>query len=86
MKYTHHRNIHKVAIEMFKVKKGACPDFILELFENYNGRNTRTRRDFYRPNNDTVFKGEISFRSFGPIVWDKMLPSQCKSCENVDKF
>ena len=68
----HHRNIQKVAIEMFKVKNNLCPEIMQELFHlNYN---SRFGKSFYRPNVNTVSKGEGSLRWFGPIVWDVMLP------------
>ena len=66
----HQRNIHKVAIEMFKVKNRICPEFITDLFETYEGPYTRLDRYFKWPNANKVFKGKMSFRIFGPIVWD----------------
>ena len=81
----HHRNIQKVAIEMFKVKHNLCPQFISSLFYPSNTR-TRSNSTFLRPNVNTVFKGEQSVRSFGPIVWDNMLPQNLKELTNIDKF
>ena len=75
----HQRNIHKVAIEMFKVKNGICPEFIKDLFETYEGPSTRLVREFHWPNANKVFKGEMSFRIFGHIVWGEMLSSVYKS-------
>ena len=74
----HHRNIHSVAIEMFKVKNELCPPFISNLFQLNSGPDTRNRNTFVRPKVDTVFKGENSLRIFGPIVWNKMLPKKLK--------
>ena len=83
----HHRNIHQVAIEMFKVKHDLCPPFMKELFtyrSNENG--TRSGDTFVRPNVDSVFKGEQSLRSFGPKVWNSMLPDNLKSCKSLGEF
>ena len=34
----------------------------------------------------TEFMGKGSFRYFGPVVWDQMLPNDLKSIETLDKF
>lgn len=72
----HQRNIHQVAIEMFKIKQGISPPFMKELFTD----------DFRRPNVNSVKKGYRSLRNFGPIVWNDMLPRKLKLCESVDEF
>ena len=82
----HQRNIDKVAVEMFKVKNYICSEFIKEIFDTYEGPLTRLERDFQCPNTNKVFKGEMSFRSFGPIVWDEMLPSKYKSVGSLEEF
>ena len=77
----HHRNIHAVATEMFKVKNNLCPKFIQELF-TYN-EHTDT---FMRPNVRTVKMGDGSLRIFGPIVWNTMLPEGIKSSPSLSIF
>ena len=65
----HHRNIHQVAIQMFKVKHDLCPPFMKELFTYVGNENgTRSGDTFVRPNVDSVLKGEQSLRSSGPKV------------------
>ena len=83
----HHRNIHQVAIEMFKVKHGISPPFMKDIFtyvSNDNG--TRSGDTFVRPNVNSVFKGDQSLRSFGPSVWNNMLPSKFKTCNSLSEF
>ena len=75
----HHRNIHQVAIEMFKVKQGLSPSIMEDIWE-LNGNN------FRRPNVNSVKKGCKSLRNFGPIVWNNMLPDKFKQCKTVDEF
>ena len=76
----HHRNIQKVALEMYKVKHHLSPNLICDIFDiKDNGRN---KRDFFRPRVTSVYKGINSLRNFGPIVWNTMLPEELKS-ENV---
>ena len=78
----HHRNIHQVAIEMFKVKHGLSPPFMKDIFSIVEGPNI----SFSQPNISTVKKGFRSLRNFGPIVWNKMLPENLKSCETLEEF
>ena len=80
----HHRNIQKVAIEMFKVKNNLCPEIVQSLFHRNN--NLRSDAYFHRPNVNSVYKGEHSLRSFGPIVWDTMVPAELKKILALDKF
>ena len=74
----HHRNIQLVGIEMFKVKNNVSPRIMNDLFHLNN--DPRMAKSFFRPNVNTVFKGESSLRWFGPVVWDSMLPP--KNCND----
>ena len=80
----HHRNIHQVAIEMFKIKEGLSPPFMKDIFSNDVEENFRN--DFRRPNINSVKKGCRSLRNFGPIVWNDMLPEKYKSCLTLEEF
>ena len=79
----HHRNIQRVAIEMYKVWHDLAPNFICNLFLK---NRLPTRSDFVRPDIRTVAYGEKSFSSFGTIVWDKLLPSELKSAKDLCTF
>ena len=72
----HHRNIQKVAIEMFKVKNNLCPEVIKGLF--CKNQNPKSSASFHRPHVNSVYNGDLSLRSFGPIVWDNMVPRKLK--------
>ena len=78
----HHRNIQKVAIEMFKVKHNLCPEMVQRRFFQRGGR--KSGASFLRPQIDSVHKGEESFRWFGPIVWDTMLPDNIKTISDFE--
>ena len=80
----HYRNIHQVAIEMFKVKNDLSPPFIKDIFTLSEG--DRCSGDFQRPNINSVKKGCRSLRNFGPIVWNDMLPEKYKMCKTLDEF
>ena len=76
----HHRNIQKVATEMFKVRNNLSPKIISDLFRL--APNSKVGKSFFRPNVNTVYRGECSLRWFGPIVWNNMLPERFKSISN----
>ena len=81
----HHRNLHQVAIEMYKTKHDLSPPFMKEVF-GLVSRNTRSGDTFHRPNVNTVKRGESSLRNLGPIVWNEMLPQNLKSCKTLEEF
>ena len=70
---------------MFKVTHDLCPEQIKNLFDRANNR-TRSNAQFHRPHINTVRFGEQSFRAFGPIVWDNMLPSSFKEISTIEEF
>ena len=81
----HHRNIQKVAIEMFKVKNNLCPDIMQNLFIQVSSR-TRANATFHRPCVNSVHNGEQTLSSFGPIVWDTMVPENIKQSSSLIEF
>ena len=81
----HHRNIHQVAIEMYKVKNDLSPPFMKDIFCEAE-RKTRSGRTFSRPNIRSVKRGDRSLRSSGPIVWNTMMPDDLKQFESLDSF
>ena len=82
----HHRNIQKVATEMFKAKSNLSPELTQSIFQRNEVLNLRSDNTFLRPKVNTVYNGEGSLRSFGPIVWNNLLPNKYKSAENVEIF
>ena len=80
----HQRNIHQVAIEMYKIKNDLSPKFMKNIFSTDTGE--KSGRDFVRPNVNSVKKGFRSLRNFGPIVWNNMLPDKHKECTTLDQF
>ena len=72
---------------MFKAKHDLSPPFMKEIFtHNPNSVGTRSGDTFVRPRVDSVKKGDRSLRSFGPIVWNTMLPEKLKQCSSLDEF
>ena len=81
----HFRNIKKVALEMFKVKRNISPQIMKDIFEFREELGTRSGAGFRRIRNRTV-TGEMSLSSFGPIVWNEILPREFKCIENLFEF
>ena len=81
----HHRNIHQVAIEMFKVKHDLSPPFMKDILTMVDGE-THSGAEFSRPNITSVKKGYRSLRNFGPIVWNNLLPDKHKKCVTLEEF
>ena len=82
----HHRNIHQVAIEMYKVRNGLSPPFMSDILCPFEGRETRAGDKFVRQPAKSVKMGDRSLRTFGPIVWNNMLPEHLKSAASLDAF
>ena len=57
-----------------------------EIFVSSKTRKTRSGDKLARPNVNNVNTGDRTLRSFGPIVWNTMLPEKLKSCENLNTF
>ena len=72
---------------MFKVKHKLTPPLINGIFEQIsNGRGNRMGDKFTSPTVKKVYIGENSLRSFGPIVWNTMLPKELKDCSSLVEF
>ena len=71
---------------MFKVINQLCPSIMCEMFKLYIGPSTRSKKMFVKPKSNTVYKGDNSLRTFGPKVWDEMLPDELKKCSNLSEF
>ena len=83
----HHRNIHSLAIELYKAKNCLSPDIMNEIFSdrNYIGPKLRSQIDFYSPFSNTVYKGEDSLGYFGPLIWD-IIPVDLKNSPSLATF
>ena len=80
----HHRNIQKVAVEMFKIKNGLCPEIMKDLFHLRQNPNGTSK--FIIPNVNSEYMGKLSLRYFGPVVWETMLPEVYKEIDVLTKF
>ena len=82
----HHRNLQKLAMEMFKVKHNLSPVFMKNMFsDSTNQYNLRNAPEFGTVNIHTVHYGTetISFR--GPKTWS-LVPHEIKKCKSILEF
>ena len=80
----HHRNVQLVAVEMFKVKHGFCPEIMKDLFQLRQCSDGTSKFIIPRVNNE--YMGKLSLRYFGPVVWEIMLPEFYKEINALEKF
>ena len=80
----HHRNIQLVAVAMFKVRNGICPEITKDLFQLNERPNGKIR--FLIPKVNKEYMGKLSLRYFGPVVWETMLPDVYKEIKALGKF
>ena len=71
---------------MYKIVNDLCTPIMKELVGDRRKTATRSGLTFIKPKVNTVYKGDNSFRNFGPRVWDEMLPSKYKSLSSLKEF
>ena len=82
----HHRNLQKLAIEIYKVKNNLSPTLMKEVFPVRDiPYNLRCLNPFHSKNINTVYNGTetISFR--GPKTW-KLVPDDLKNAASLSEF
>ena len=79
-----YQNIQQLAIEMFKVSKGLCPEIVKELFQfRYDiPYFFRQRSQFHIPPVRTVFIGTESIKYLGSKIWE-LIPDEMKELESL---
>ena len=89
----HQKNLQSLATEMFKVKTGAAPTFMEDIFNTNNNLDTqnvsagtRSKSQFYNPvNPKKVNTGLQTLRCLGPKIWD-MVPNDIKKSSSLPIF
>ena len=82
----HHRNLQKLAIEMYKIKNNLSPSLMKLIFPDraipYNLRNGNP---FQSTNPRSVFNGTETISYRGPITWS-MVPNEIKCSKSLAEF
>ena len=82
----HQINLHKLAIELFKVTIGASPQIVTDLFKIKNQcYDLRSDNPFCSRNIRTVSFGSESLTFLAPKIWD-IVPSHIKMSFSVKEF
>ena len=82
----HDSNLHKLAIETYKIENDLSPLPIQELFINQANRyDLRKKRSWQVPEVRTVAYGSETIRYNGPNTWD-LLPSEIKNAKTIVEF
>ena len=66
----HYRNMQALAIEMFKVANGMCPEIMNEIFQlrEKSHFNLRYTSEFIIPSSHSVYHGSESISYLGPKI------------------
>ena len=82
----HHRNVQKLAIEMYKVKNELCPKIMLDLFKevthSYNLRNSLICGSYKIK---TVRCGTETITYLGPKIWS-IIPDEIRESASLETF
>ena len=82
----HHRNVQKLAIEMYKVKNELCPKIMLDLFievtYSYNLRKSLICGSYKIK---TVSYGTETITYLGPKIWS-IIPDEIRESASLETF
>ena len=82
----HHRNLRKLAVEMYKVKNDLSPIPVQNIFKQQeNTQNLRGGKDWVIPKVCTVNNGIETIRYRGPKTWE-LLPQEIKDSKTLTDF
>ena len=82
----HHRNLQKLAVEIYKVKNNLSPSFMNTMFPlSQNPYNLRSNPTFKTENNRTVTYGSETLSYRGPQIW-ALVPSHIKSSSTFQEL
>ena len=81
------KNLHKLAIEMFKTYKAMTPQIVNEVFPRNYALNYNLRRhpELASRAINTVHYGAESLSFLGPKIWE-MRPLDLKNSDSLDSF
>ena len=81
----HIRNLHSLAIELYKVKHSLSPIIMNNIFLEKQAPKLRSQTDFFAPQIRTVHYGEDSLRYLGPKIWN-IVPDEIKESPTIELF
>ena len=82
----HHRNLQRLAIEMYKVKNNISQNFMQNVFpRNSNPYNLRNNSEFRSSNIHSVYNGTETISYRGPKTWS-LIPNDIKNSGTLPQF
>ena len=82
----HHRNLQKLAIELYKVKNNLSPTLMKDIFpERFIPYNLRRINPFQSSKVNTVYNGTETLSFRGPKTWE-LVPEDIKSAPTLEEF
>ena len=82
----HHRNLQKLATELYKVKNNLSPTLMKDIFpERIIPYNLRNMNPFQSFNVKTVYNGTETLSFRGPKTWE-LVPEVMKSATSLEEF
>ena len=82
----HHRNLQKLATEMFKIKNNLSPTLMNDIFPQYDPvYNLRNNRCWINPYVRTVYYGTETISYRGLKIWE-ILPLSLRNINSLEKF
>ena len=82
----HHRNIQKLAIEVYKVINNASPPIMKHIFpRTSNPYNLRNKNPFLSYNIHSVYNGTETISYRGPQIW-ALVPEGIKQSKSIIEF
>ena len=82
----YHRNLQKLAIEIFKLKFGLAPEIMKNIFPvTENPYNLRNETKFKSRNVHTIRYGIETGSFVAPTIWSS-IPRSYKECSSVNEF
>ena len=82
----HHRNLQKLAIEIYKVKNNLSPTLMKNIFpERVIPYDLRNKNTFQSSNINTVYNGTETLSFIGPKTW-ALVPENIKYATSLSEF
>ena len=79
----YNRRLQDIAILLYMIKNGLCPDYIFRLFSTRS--NQYNLRNLIIPRVNPTSYGKHSVRYLGPVLWSK-IDRKYRELKTVDQF
>ena len=81
----HHRNLQKLAVEMYKVTHGLAPQLMMDIFELSLNQHNLRNKTFKSSNVYSVHHGTETIEFRGAKLWE-IIPPEIKNVSTLSAF